>query len=69
MHERCHSTPTPVRALATILAETGLSEIEIEGKDGRIRVARAPPGDRRRRRAGHRAAATGAAGAPPVEQR
>ena len=29
-----------VRALATILAETGLSEIEIEGKDGRIRVAR-----------------------------
>ena len=31
-----------VRALATILAETGLTEIEIEGKDGRIRVARAP---------------------------
>ena len=29
-----------VRVLATILAETGLSEIEIEGKDGRIRVAR-----------------------------
>lgn len=32
-----------VRALATILAETGLTEIEIEGKDGRIRVARAAP--------------------------
>jgi acetyl-CoA carboxylase biotin carboxyl carrier protein len=31
-----------VRALATILAETGLTEIEIEGKEGRIRVARAP---------------------------
>jgi acetyl-CoA carboxylase biotin carboxyl carrier protein len=31
-----------VRALATILADTGLTEIEIEGKDGRIRVARAP---------------------------
>ncbi len=34
--------PSAVRALATILAETGLTEIEIEGKDGRIRVARAP---------------------------
>jgi acetyl-CoA carboxylase biotin carboxyl carrier protein len=32
-----------VRALATILAETGLTEIEIEGKDGRIRVVRASP--------------------------
>ncbi len=32
-----------VRALAAILAETGLTEIEIEGKDGRVRVARAPP--------------------------
>jgi len=31
-----------VRALATILSDTGLTEIEIEGKDGRIRVARAP---------------------------
>jgi acetyl-CoA carboxylase biotin carboxyl carrier protein len=31
-----------VRALAGILTETGLTEIEIEGKDGRIRVARAP---------------------------
>jgi acetyl-CoA carboxylase biotin carboxyl carrier protein len=34
--------PASVRALATILAETGLTEIEIEGKDGRIRVVRAP---------------------------
>jgi acetyl-CoA carboxylase biotin carboxyl carrier protein len=32
-----------VRQLATILAETGLTEIEIEGKEGRIRVARAHP--------------------------
>ena len=31
-----------VRALATILTETGLTEIEIEGKEGRIRVVRAP---------------------------
>jgi acetyl-CoA carboxylase biotin carboxyl carrier protein len=35
--------PAHVRALATILTETGLTEIEIEGKDGRIRVARAHP--------------------------
>lgn len=31
-----------VRALADILTETGLTEIEIEGKEGRVRVARAP---------------------------
>ncbi|HET9019695.1 MAG TPA: acetyl-CoA carboxylase biotin carboxyl carrier protein subunit [Acetobacteraceae bacterium] len=32
-----------VRTLATILADTGLTEIEIDGKDGgRIRVVRAP---------------------------
>jgi len=31
-----------VRALATILSDTGLTEIEVEGKEGRIRVARAP---------------------------
>jgi acetyl-CoA carboxylase biotin carboxyl carrier protein len=35
--------PEAVRALATILADTGLTEIEIEGKEGRIRVVRAPP--------------------------
>jgi len=35
--------PAHVRALATILAETGLTEIEIENKEGRIRVARAHP--------------------------
>ena len=32
-----------VRTLAAILSETGLTEIEIEGKEGRIRVVRAPP--------------------------
>ena len=31
-----------VRTLAAILTETGLTEIEIEGKEGRIRVARTP---------------------------
>jgi acetyl-CoA carboxylase biotin carboxyl carrier protein len=31
-----------VRALAAILTDTGLTEIEIEGKEGRVRVARAP---------------------------
>ncbi len=31
-----------IRALAAILAETGLTEIEIGDKDSRIRVARAP---------------------------
>jgi acetyl-CoA carboxylase biotin carboxyl carrier protein len=30
-----------VRKLATILVDTGLTEIEIEGKEGRIRVVRA----------------------------
>jgi len=35
--------PASVRALATILADTGLTEIEIEGKEGRIRVVRALP--------------------------
>ena len=39
--------PTPfdaeaVRALATILTDTGLTEIEVEAKDLRIRVVRAP---------------------------
>ena len=34
--------PASVRVLATILADTGLTEIEIESKDGRIRVVRAP---------------------------
>jgi len=35
--------PVAVRALAMILADTGLTEIEIEGKEGRIRVVRAAP--------------------------
>ena len=34
--------PDAIRALAAVLNETGLTEIEIEGKEGRIRVARAP---------------------------
>ena len=33
---------TAVRALAGILTETGLTEIEIESTEGRIRVVRAP---------------------------
>ncbi|MBN8892755.1 MAG: acetyl-CoA carboxylase biotin carboxyl carrier protein subunit [Rhodospirillales bacterium 70-18] len=33
--------PEAVRKLATILVDTGLTEIEIEGKEGRIRVVRA----------------------------
>ena len=34
--------PEAVRALANILVDTGLTEIEVEGKEGRIRVVRAP---------------------------
>ena len=34
--------PEAIRALANILTETGLTEIEITEKDSRIRVARAP---------------------------
>ena len=34
--------PDAIRQLASLLAETGLSEIEIADKDNRIRVARAP---------------------------
>jgi acetyl-CoA carboxylase biotin carboxyl carrier protein len=34
--------PDVIRMLATILTETGLTEIEIAEKDSRIRVARAP---------------------------
>ena len=33
--------PDAVRKLADILADTGLTEIEIEGKEGRIRLVRA----------------------------
>jgi acetyl-CoA carboxylase biotin carboxyl carrier protein len=35
--------PEAIRALAGILTETGLTEIEIADKDMRIRVVRAPP--------------------------
>lgn len=34
--------PKTVRALAEILADTGLTEIEIETKEGKVRVARTP---------------------------
>ncbi|MBS0561117.1 MAG: acetyl-CoA carboxylase biotin carboxyl carrier protein [Proteobacteria bacterium] len=34
--------PEAIRQLASILAETGLSEIEIADKENRIRIARAP---------------------------
>jgi acetyl-CoA carboxylase biotin carboxyl carrier protein len=35
--------PDAIRALAAVLAETGLTEIEIAEKDSRIRVVRAAP--------------------------
>ena len=35
--------PDAIRALAAVLAETGLSEIEIQEKDSRIRVVRGAP--------------------------
>ena len=55
--------PDAIRALAAVLTETGLTEIEIAEKDSRIRVVRAAPqgarcGCRRRRMS------AGAAGAP-----
>jgi acetyl-CoA carboxylase biotin carboxyl carrier protein len=34
--------PKTVRALAEILSDTGLTEIEVETKEGRIRLARTP---------------------------
>ena len=34
--------PEIIRALATILAETGLTEIEISDKDSRVKIARTP---------------------------
>jgi acetyl-CoA carboxylase biotin carboxyl carrier protein len=35
--------PEAIRALAVILTETGLTEIEISDKDSRVRIARAAP--------------------------
>ncbi len=35
--------PATVRALADILMHAGLTELEIEGKDGRVRLVRAAP--------------------------
>ena len=34
--------PEAIRALAAVLNETGLTEIEIAEKDSRVRVVRAP---------------------------
>lgn len=36
--------PDTIRALAAVLTETGLSEIEIADKDSRVRVVRSSPG-------------------------
>ncbi len=35
--------PEAIRALAALLKETGLTEIEVAEKDARIRIARQPP--------------------------
>jgi acetyl-CoA carboxylase biotin carboxyl carrier protein len=40
---RASFDPEAVRALAAILTESGLTEIEVADKDSRIRVVRAPP--------------------------
>ena len=45
-----------IRALSDLLAETGLTEIEIEQNGARIRVARAGDSGRHCRRAGQRRA-------------
>ena len=52
--------PDAIRALAAVLTETGLTEIEIAEKDSRIRVVRAAP-----RRAVVAAAAAGRCRLPP----
>jgi acetyl-CoA carboxylase biotin carboxyl carrier protein len=68
--------PDTVRQLAMILSETGLTEIEVEGKEGRIRVVRAhPPAQQlvqaavapQAAPAAHLAAAPAAAAAAPTE--
>jgi acetyl-CoA carboxylase biotin carboxyl carrier protein len=66
--------PVAVRTLATILADTGLTEIEIESKEGRIRVVRAPapvynaPAPAAAVQVAAAAAPSPAAPAAPVEQ-
>ena len=57
--------PDAIRALAAVLTETGLTEIEIAEKDSRIRVVRAPAAAAaaRRRRSLRRRRVAGAAGA------
>ncbi len=56
--------PEAIRALAALLKETGLTEIEVAQKEGSIRVARQPPGGAPIVAAVPPAAATSAA-APP----
>ncbi|MCC6717802.1 MAG: acetyl-CoA carboxylase biotin carboxyl carrier protein [Acetobacteraceae bacterium] len=58
--------PKAVRALAEILVDTGLTEIEIETKDGKIRVARLPAPVTQHVTAGPPPAATAAPQAAPA---
>ncbi|MGH7042329.1 MAG: acetyl-CoA carboxylase biotin carboxyl carrier protein [Acetobacteraceae bacterium] len=58
--------PDAIRALAAILTETGLTEIEIAEKDSRIRVVRAPaPAEAPSPRPAAQAGAALALAAPP----
>ena len=59
--------PEIVRALAGLLAETGLTEIEYAVGDHRIRVAREPAGSPPKQINGHAPAAPAAAPPAPVE--
>ena len=59
--------PEIVRALAGLLAETGLTEIEYAVGEHRIRVAREPAGSLPKQINGHAAVAPPAAPPPPVE--
>src|SRR5271168_3851204 len=66
--------PDAIRALAALLAETGLSEIELAERDSRIRVMRAapvvvaaPPSAASPLAASHAANAAPAAAAPTVD--
>lgn len=58
--------PKTVRALAEILSDTGLTEIEVETKDGRIRLARTPAPVTQHVFAGGAASAPMAAATAPV---
>ncbi len=60
--------PDAIRALAAVLAETGLSEIEIAEKDSRIRVVRAGTGSAVAIAPIAAAPAAGAVAAPPADE-